>query len=90
MKRRTGGTPWAETTEIIEPNGSERSKVESWRLHVLMEAGYPLPLAERLAGSEADLHRAVELVGQGCDARDRRRDPAVTRLTLRLTPRVPS
>jgi hypothetical protein len=34
---------------------------------VLMEAGYPLPLAERLAGSEADLHRAVELVGQGCD-----------------------
>jgi hypothetical protein len=31
-----------------------------------MEAGYPLPLAERLAGSEADLHTAVELVGQGC------------------------
>jgi hypothetical protein len=31
-----------------------------------MEAGYPLPLAERLAGSEADLHHAVELVGQGC------------------------
>ena len=57
----------SETTEIIEPDGGEGSKVESWRLHVLMEAGYPLPLAERLAGSEADLHRAVELVGQGCD-----------------------
>jgi hypothetical protein len=57
----------AETTEIIEPNGGESSKVESWRLHVLMEAGYPLPLAERVAGSDADLHRAVELVGQGCD-----------------------
>jgi hypothetical protein len=57
----------AETTEIIEPNGGESSKVESWRLHVLMEAGYPLPLAERVAGSEADLHRAVELVVQGCD-----------------------
>jgi hypothetical protein len=56
-----------ETTEIIEPGGGESSKVESWRLHVLMEAGYPLPLAERLAGSEADLHRAVELVSQGCD-----------------------
>jgi hypothetical protein len=55
-----------ETTEIIEPNGSDQSKVESWRLHVLMEAGYPLSLAEKLAGSEADLHRAVELVGQGC------------------------
>jgi hypothetical protein len=56
----------AETTEIIEPEGGERSKVESWRLHVLMEAGYPLPLAERLAGSDADLHRAVEILGQGC------------------------
>ena len=55
-----------EATEIIEPDGGETSKVESWRLHVLMEAGYPLPLAERLAGSDADLHRAVELVGRGC------------------------
>jgi hypothetical protein len=55
-----------ETTEIIEPEGGEQSKVESWRLHVLIEAGYPLSLAERLAGSEADLHHAVELVGQGC------------------------
>ena len=53
-------------TQIAETDRDERSKVESWRLHVLMEAGYPLSLAERLAGSEADLHRAVELVGQGC------------------------
>ena len=53
-------------TEILEPETSERSKVESWRLHVLIEAGYPLALAERLAVSEADLHQAVELVGQGC------------------------
>jgi hypothetical protein len=45
----------------------ERGKVESWRLHVLIEAGYPLPLAERVAQSGADLHEAVELVGQrGC------------------------
>ena len=51
---------------IAETDETERSKVESWRLHVLIEAGYPLPLAERLAGSEADLHRAVELVTQGC------------------------
>ena len=47
---------------------TERSKVESWRLHVLIEAGYPLPLAERLAGSEADLHLAVDLVRAGCSA----------------------
>ena len=65
MERRTRHTV-GETTEIMEPNGGERSKVESWRLHVLMEAGYPLPLAERVAGSDADLHRAVELVNQGC------------------------
>jgi len=53
-------------TEIAEPETNERSKVESWRLHVLIEAGYPLPLAERLAASEADLHVAVNLVQTGC------------------------
>ena len=52
-------------TEIAEVE-TERSKVESWRLHVLIEAGYPLTLAERLAASEADLHLCVELVGNGC------------------------
>jgi hypothetical protein len=53
--------------EVAEPEISERSKVESWRLHVLIEAGYPLGLAERLAASEADLHLAVELVTSGCE-----------------------
>ena len=52
-------------TEIVDTT-NERDKVESWRLLVLIEAGFPLPLAERIAGSEADLHRAVELVQQGC------------------------
>jgi hypothetical protein len=56
----------AETTERILDIQSEQAKVESWRLHVLMEAGYPLPLAERLAGSEADLHEAVSLLAKGC------------------------
>ncbi len=57
-------------SELIQltPTETERSKVESWRLHVLIEAGYPLPLAERLAGSEADLHLAVDLVSAGCTA----------------------
>ena len=50
----------SEMTEIAEPETSERSKVESWRLHVLIEAGYPLSLAERLAASEADLHQAID------------------------------
>ena len=53
-------------TEVAEPDMSERSKVESWRLHVLIEAGYPLSIAERVAAREADLHLAVELVQHGC------------------------
>jgi hypothetical protein len=59
----------ADTTELIDRQ-SERAKVESWRLHVLMEAGYPLPLAEKLAAAlDADLHDAVDLVLRGCDPR---------------------
>ena len=57
----------SDAMETIETTDSERSRVESWRLHVLMEAGFPLPLAERIAGNEnIDLHRAVELVASGC------------------------
>ena len=67
MEWRTGRS-MSETTETIQPVEDERSKVEGWRLHVLMEAGYPLPLAEKIAASEADLHRAVELIGSGCTA----------------------
>jgi len=60
--------PMSEMTETIDVHyETERSKVESWRLHVLIQAGYPLPLAEKLAASEADLHRAVDLVSGGCD-----------------------
>ncbi|HWH53944.1 MAG TPA: hypothetical protein VNT04_00050 [Gaiellaceae bacterium] len=53
--------------QTIETSQDERTKVESWRLHVLMEAGFPLPLAEKLAHSDADLHRTVEMVLSGCD-----------------------
>ena len=56
-------------TEIVETEQSDRDKVASWRLHQLIEAGYPVHLAERLAHSEADLHRAVALLRSGCDAR---------------------
>jgi hypothetical protein len=58
----------SEIVQLTPTTQTERSKVESWRLHVLIEAGYPLPLAERLAGSEADLHIAVDLVRAGCSA----------------------
>jgi hypothetical protein len=60
-------TRMAETTETPLWHESEPGKVESWRLHVLLEAGYPVPLAERLAGSDVDLHAAVDLVRRGCD-----------------------
>ena len=46
---------------------NENDRVAAWRLRVLMDAHYPLRLAERIAFSDADLHQAVELVEQGCD-----------------------
>jgi hypothetical protein len=52
--------------QTIENTQTEREKVESWRLHVLIEAGYPLSLAEKIAHSDADLHHAVELTRAGC------------------------
>ena len=52
-------------SELLQAD--DQSKVESWRLHVLIEAGYPLHLAERLAATEVDLHRAVALLRQGCE-----------------------
>jgi hypothetical protein len=59
----------AESTQIPVDydRESEQAKVESWRLHILIEAGYPLALAERLAISVADLHECVELVRRGCN-----------------------
>jgi hypothetical protein len=53
----------AQTTEIPP---SEHDKVVSWRLHVLIEAGYPAEIAKQIATSDADLHHAVELVSAGC------------------------
>jgi len=54
-------------TQVAEQDQNEREKVAGWRLHTLIEAGYPLPLAEKLAHSEADLHTAVELIRRGCE-----------------------
>ena len=53
-------------TQIADAPRDEQAKVESWRLHVLMEAGYPFQLAEKIAHSGADLHHAVDLVAKGC------------------------
>ena len=61
-------TRMAETTEAPLWHENEPAKVESWRLHILLEAGYPVHLAERIAVSEVDLHDAVEMLSRGCDA----------------------
>ncbi|HSI97976.1 MAG TPA: hypothetical protein VK926_06400 [Gaiellaceae bacterium] len=63
----TNPTRMTETTETPLSNENESARVESWRLHVLLEAGYPVHLAERLAGSEVDLHGAVGLLERGCE-----------------------
>jgi hypothetical protein len=55
-----------ETPDGTRPD-SAKDKVESWRLHVLIGAGYPLVLAEQLAVSDADLHTCEELVHRGCN-----------------------
>lgn len=55
-----------EEMQTLEPEQDERAKVQGWRLHVLVEAGYPIDLADVIAESDADLHAAVELVEQGC------------------------
>jgi hypothetical protein len=57
----------AETAETPVGRDGEQAKVESWRLLVLIEGGYPLVLAEKLAASAADLHLCVDLVRRGCD-----------------------
>jgi hypothetical protein len=45
----------------------ERQRIVMWRMAVLVKAGYSLQLAETLAErDDVDLHRAVELVDQGC------------------------
>ena len=67
----------SETTQAPLWNENEPAKVESWRLHVLIEAGYPVHLAERIAGSEVDLHDAVELVTKRLRPHHRRRDSSV-------------
>jgi hypothetical protein len=52
--------------ELLETQQDQAAQVEAWRLHVLLRAGYPLRVAERLAKSQADLHTAVNILHRGC------------------------
>jgi hypothetical protein len=44
-----------------------QQQVIDWRHHVLAEAGYTDEIAQAIAESDADLHRAVELLRVGCE-----------------------
>lgn len=49
---------------------TEEEKVCAWRLHCLLEAGYPLDDAADLASrTDVDLRRAVALLEDGCPVR---------------------
>ncbi len=54
------------STEVADAPTDRAADVEAWRLHVLLRAGYPLRVAERLAKSRADLHTAVDILDRGC------------------------
>lgn len=45
---------------------TEQERVELWREDVLIRAGYPNLEAAKIAASDADLHRATELLKAGC------------------------
>ena len=51
---------------VDEGRSDAGAAVEAWRLHVLLQAGYPLRVAERIARSDADLHQAVAMLQRGC------------------------
>ena len=76
----------AETIETPVWREDEQSKVESWRLHVLIEAGFPLPLAERLARvTEREVERHAQIAMQALDERFREaREEAANRLQREL------
>ncbi len=55
--------PTAETN--IRP--TEQELVQRWRAQELERAGFPADLAAELAArSDVDLHRAIDMLGQGC------------------------
>ena len=54
-------------TTDIDIRETELERIQRWRTEELLRAGYEVRAAERLAGRlDVDLHRAVELLEQGC------------------------
>jgi hypothetical protein len=54
-------------TAEINVRPTEQELVEQWRAEELERAGYPAQAAAELAmRTDVDLHRAAELIQQGC------------------------
>jgi hypothetical protein len=54
-------------TELHVLEDTELVKIERWRIEELVRAGYGTRAAGRLAARhDIDLHRAIELLDQGC------------------------
>lgn len=48
---------------------TEQELVERWRAEELTRGGYPEELAAQIAArADIDLHRALDLLGEGCPA----------------------
>jgi hypothetical protein len=55
------------STAETELQLTEQELVERWRAEELKRAGYPEELAESIAArADIDLHRALDLLGEGC------------------------
>jgi len=55
-------------SETEEDDHSERDRIVSWRASQLLEAGYDPRTAEEIARcSQIDLHKACEMLEQGCE-----------------------
>jgi hypothetical protein len=54
--------------ETIMVTDRGQQQVVGWRREQLVQSGFPLPLAARLAtDARYDLHALIELVERGCD-----------------------
>jgi hypothetical protein len=53
--------------DVKHPVETESERVERWRAQELERAGYSAEAAAKLAArSDVDLHRAVDMLAQGC------------------------
>ncbi len=61
----------APATHTSQDEETELDRIEAWRLHLLLDAGYTKHRAEQLAShwQDVDLHLAIRLLTQGCDQR---------------------